>query len=287
MYSSILVTYHHVLSDQYLKKCCVRFFSSLELKRLRQHKIKRDTLLFKSARGIQLMWRVASAKTALFTLRKMLHETIKKQNESAKQITNCYRQFHFRRTLNEKVMLTRKKKLCAISIQCFWRMILSIESLKVLQKSYTYQKENSAAIIIQKRIRQVIAINMVQKERFRAQNLSKLKSEKALKLTGWWRLCAAKRRVRKLRMIKNKYIIENFALEIKSASKIAALWRGKKGRDVMREKIRSRKARWKQMWSDLDNKYFYYNQVRKVKLNSLDIVIFLQITYKYSQLQFF
>jgi len=57
-------------------------------------------------------------------------------------------------------------------------------------------------------------------------------------------------------------------VETEAATQIAAYWRGHKGRLKARIALDLKKTRWKKMWSNEDNRYFFYNQVcAKCKCN--------------------
>jgi len=131
-----------------------------------------------------------------------------------------------------------------------------------LEREFKNSIENAAAIIIQNEIRRILARIVFIEKRILVEKIVVIKNNKAKIISHWWRLCAAKCRANELRRLMRENIIENMKLECRASSKIAAVWRGKKGRDIAQEKILEKKARWKHMWSEEDERYFYYNQVR-------------------------
>lgn len=232
-----------------------------ERNRLHQIKVDLDHLLFISTRTIQLMWRVAASKTERNQLQKQLNELQRKRDLAARAISKCYRQHVFRLLLEAKVQDTKIKNINAISIQCFWRQRVAFDQLMKLKFFFNAIRERKAAITIQQGLRRMEAIITINKKRLQAQKSKILKGQKAIIINRWWRMCAATKRAEKIRVMNRKYEKENFELEMRASTMIAATWRGKKGRDVAREVVRARKERWKQMWSDEDKRYFYYNQV--------------------------
>jgi hypothetical protein len=58
-------------------------------------------------------------------------------------------------------------------------------------------------------------------------------------------------------------------VQVRAASKLAAFFRGHKGRLIARKVRLDRSRRWKEMWSDEYGCCFYYN---KVSVNYIDSV---------------
>ena len=228
--------------------------------------------MFKNARTIQLFWRIAASKRKRYVLINARDQLRHKESAAARTIFKFYRQNEFRLLIDELIEKNRMKNINAIIIQCFWRVAISCRQKYLLQSYFNAQKELKAAIIIQQGLRRMIAMIIVANKREIMQKVKLLKKEKSVVIRQWCKQVLAQIRTKQMRQKKEQDIKENFELEVKASTKIASFWRGIKGRELKTLKILEKKARWKKMWSDEDDRYFFYNQVWKLFFSS-------QVTY--------
>ena len=153
------------------------------------------------------------------------------------------------------------KHVRAITIQCFWRVTIARKVTKIIRGIHFEKRQNARAVVIQTKLRHMLAVFALRREQDLAQRIRISKEEKSIIIRHWWRLRLAKKHAEELRRNNLQYIKENVILEMNASTVISAAWRGKKGRDICKEALLKRKARWKELWSDEESRYFYYNQV--------------------------
>ena len=251
--------------------------------RLYQLKIELEISLFKNARTIQLFWRITRSKRRRNILVNVRNEIRSKQRMAASTIFKFYRQNEFRLLINELIEKTKTKNISAIKIQCFWRVVISYQQKLLLQNLFNKQNEHKAAIIIQQGLRRMIAMTIVANKRESALKVKILKKENAIVIRRWCRQVLAQIKTERMKEKREKCIRENFELELMASTKIAAFWRGIKGRELKQIKILEKKAQWKKMWSDEDDRYFFYNQVWCFFCRNKSLIRFLLTDYFYGR----
>ena len=210
---------------------------------------------------IQSIWRMKVALMTLNRLKLSFQNKKKRDFNAATCLIRSVRTMQFRFKIEERVKHTTMIYTKAAKIQFWYRKKVLYQKKKIEKKVELEVLRQESVIIIQKNWRRKQAFITMLALRKDYENEEKLKYDRAFILTTWFRICLAKGR---LHMLKAKHIQDLelcFKVETKAAIQIESCWRGYQGRLKSHAAIKAKKSRWKQMWSENDKRYYYYNQV--------------------------
>ncbi len=215
----------------------------------------------KSTIHIQTLWRIKIARGVLEDKKVRVLRQYLKEQKASRIIFRSIRKNCFRNCIHRRVQQTRYINDSASMIQGWLHEQMTLIKRKRKEELRRQAERNSMASMIQSYWRMKAARLLAFQLRIQRDTLIALKRKKGLILTRWWRGCQARLRLRLLRQQYRERLERKFQIQTESATHIASCWRGHLGRNEAREKVKSRKSRWKQMWSDQDQCHFYYNQV--------------------------
>lgn len=241
----------------------VRMFSAkCEHKCVFNLKVALDELRCQSSIVIQCCWRIYCARKEINFRFEKLRQYHRKLYESSNVIQRCYHCHFFRILMEKRIQETRNKRMKATIIQCFWRTAVSSGKFKELRYAYIKKLHKASATLIQCQLRRFASVLKLEKLKEQAHFNLLVRVAKKRLLSRWWKLCLAKLEASSIREKQRQYITDLIRLEIRQSTKIAAVWRGKKDRDRVRSMLLSggKASRWKQIWSEEYNRYFYYNK---------------------------
>lgn len=192
-----------------------------------------------------------SLKTAFVAIQKM-------RRLMASKITNSCNKFLFRKEIRNRIKRTQRRLEATIIIQRWyiiekerrWHITLNERQLMVSRLM--------ASKIIQRNFKRKLAYLQLLVLRRKKEELIALQQEKATVLCRFGRLLAAKNRVRQRREEYEEEIKKAMMLRIWAATEIEAAWRGKLGRDRSKTSKIVRSQRWKALWSETEQRVFYY-----------------------------
>ncbi len=250
------------------QRFCVKiqsFVRMLSAKKIK-HKLKLERMRFEqlqllSAIKMQSSWRMWNAINIRKKLKLDLQRREREKSNAANTMYRILRSFQFRKRIEAKVQYRIMLNTMATKIALWYRGLVLKHRLKVEAQAKFEVLQSEASTLLQKYWRRKHARNLfcVLKREFEAQK--QLKSQKALVITSWCRMCLAKLRVRILKKEHREYLKLRFRVETDAATQIQSCWRGYKGRLVANEVLISKKSRWKKIWSEEDGRFFFYNQV--------------------------
>lgn len=249
--------------------CCIKLqaiFRQMLAKNLRgQLKMKKIAFEHKQylcCIKIQSSWRMRAAIMTLKELKLSRQKQLEKEFNAVCCLSRSVRIMQFRHKIEERVQHTNMLNSMAIKIQVCYRDRVSFAKFKAEEKNRHEILRQESAIRIEKTWRRKDAFMIAKILRKNRAALEKLKSEKAFVLTSWSRVCLAKRQLYVLRDKRTEELKLRLKVETEAATQIESCWRGHKGRSEAREVLRTKKSRWKQLWSENDGRHYFYNQVR-------------------------
>ena len=193
-------------------------------------------------------------------LRLAWHAQKAMERSSARKIATTYRTVLFRREVQKRIVRAMRRLEGSKLIQSWYRR----EKARAWHKLVVAQELRAARLrasrVIQRRVRQRLAlVKLVALRRKRDEEIA-LRERKAVSLCRFGRLCVAKIRVGKRRAEFEREVREFMVVKVWSSTRIASVWRGKQGRDRARKAALAKVHRWKQLWSEDDGAFYYYNK---------------------------
>ena len=215
---------------------------------------------------IQAMWRSHIAQDISQRLRQINKMERERIDRAKKSISKFMIATKFRLHINRRISYRIMLNCLASSIQKWYRERKDISRRKEEEAIRIEKCRNESCILIQKTwYRKVAYMKRNELIKMREER-NALKREKAIIISKWTRMCMAQKLLGRLRAQRIEALKKQLKLETWASIQISSGWRGYKGREKTKSVIRSRQARWKQMWSDKDQRYFFFNQVRMAKL---------------------
>lgn len=229
-------------------------------KRLLCLKLTRELQRLRAAILVQAAWRMHVGAKRLKLLRLAWHAQRAMERSAARKIATSYRTVLFRREVLRRIFRTRRRLEGSKSIKKWWRQ----EKARVWHNLVVAQELRAARLrasqVIQRRVRQRLALVELMALRRKRDKEIALREGKAALLCRFGRLCLAKIRVCERRAEFEEEVRQFMVVKVRSSTRIASAWRGKKGRDRAREAALAKVHRWKQLWSEVDAAFYYYNK---------------------------
>jgi len=222
--------------------------------------INHQNLMDELSNKIQLCWRIFMSKKVMDYKYRLLQSRKKKEHVASYSISVAYRRYSFRQSISRRVESTRMRHDAATKIKSWYEEESRKEIERRRNKKMLIQLREFASIIVQNAWRRKAAYMRKHQIMIKKKTIESLQQIKAYILTSWWRVCLAKCHVNKLRIEKIEEERRIIRWTIWAATKIAACWRVKIGRSRAKEAFIEKQSRWKQLWSETDNRYFFYNQ---------------------------
>ncbi|GMH88698.1 hypothetical protein TrVE_jg986 [Triparma verrucosa] len=244
-----------------IQKICRSHLAKLEHKRRADNKIANDRLRFYSTWKIQGSWRQHTARERLKRQRKWVQNRFESRNSSATKIQVRYRAYRCRMILSTMVSDKREQTKAATYVQACWRARLAWLEVETKRQIWLAEQESKAALIMQRAWRRKAAQKLIEAMKAEKKRMERLRESMASLIESWWRGVIARREAAELKKQYLAQLRRMADLENWGATMIAACWRGKGGRDLWRERVWQKKARWKEMWSEEEARKFYYNQI--------------------------
>lgn len=210
---------------------------------------------------IQSCWRTRLAVHTSGKILELKYFQKKIEKQASNKISKCFKSYQFRQILSQRISFTELLKRSALQIQVWFRDITLAFQLQSEDAKRLQEIRKVASIYIQKSWKRKAAYKTVKQLQRHNKELNIQKREKSIILTTWVRVYQARYRVKEIRKIHQKERIHGQKLELWASIRIASYWRGYKGRVRSHLAIKAKKSRWKEMWSDKEQRCFYYNQV--------------------------
>ena len=163
--------------------------------------------------------------------------------------------------LSTMVSDKREQTKAATYVQACWRARLAWLEVETKRQIWLAEQESKAALIMQRAWRRKAAQKLIEAMKAEKKRMERLRESMASLIERWWRGVIARREAAELKKQYLAQLRRMADLENWGATMIAACWRGKGGRDLWRERVWQKKARWKEMWSEEEARKFYYNQI--------------------------
>lgn len=196
---------------------------------------------------------------------KVLHdEVLKKSHSAATTIAHAYRHFYFLICFKRRTRCKKQRHNFATKIQCFFRLRVASREVNRIKECHRKRQILESAVVIQRAMRRRAAILVSKKLLSKCELLNCLKAEKAVHIRRWWRGVLGRKRAILVKAGQIEEIKDQLRMELWAATTISAAWRGKMNRKRVKS-IRSDKLcgdAWKEMYSEEESRYFYYNQVK-------------------------
>lgn len=235
--------------------------AKLTKQRLLLERTKLEHLQLVSSIKIQSIWRMWKAVAILKQLKLDFLEEQRKESNAANRMFHSLRAFHFRRRVEARVRHTKMLNDMATKIEMWYREKALSTRLKLEAQVKLVELKQKSATVVQKYWRRKRARILLEKLKREHEALELLKLKKAFEINTWCRMCLAKKKVRALKREHLEYLKLRFRVETAASTQIQSCWRGNRGRLIAQKLLISKKSRWKRMWSEEDNRYFFYNQV--------------------------
>ena len=215
----------------------------------------------KCAIRIQAKWRSEIVKKRV----QILKQTRRNQRESMQKakctISKLINVIKFRIAIAKRATYRKKLNCFASEIQNWYKQRRSIIRRKEEEAISIRVYRNECCTTIQKTWLRKLAYMELSRLYEIRERTNALKKEKAVILIRWAKMCLARQLLSKLRMQHREALMKQFQMESWASIQISSAWRGYKGRQKAQTVILSKKSRWKQMWSDKDQRYFFFNKV--------------------------
>lgn len=231
------------------------------LRKLKEEAMALDKKRFRSCITIQKLWRSELARHRMNEMRLELFKVRRRKAKASTMITRMIKRNQFRACIRRKVLHTRWLHSIASKIQRWYRQRVTLFALKVNEELRIKILRNLAAVTIQSLTRRLLAQLLLHQLKIQQDEVICFKANKSVIITCWCRVNLARTKVNRLRQERNERLKQQFVIQSSAATQIEAFWRGCIGK--MRAQIErdKNKSQWKQMWSEEDQTYFYYNQV--------------------------
>jgi len=234
-----------------------------------ERRITRNKVLSEACISIQCQYRKILARQMIASLKAQRQQIQRTINNAAIILQRLVRAFLFKLLLERKVELKRRKHSNVTIIQSWFRCIIAKEKFKKRKSMKLHAKISHSAVVIQCFIRQMLSISHLQNLVQERTKLERVKERSALVISCSWRQFDARRECNKRRKSREAQMQTIAQVQVRAASKLAAFFRGHKGRLIARKIRLDRSRRWKEMWSNEYGCCFYYN---KVSVNYIDSV---------------
>ena len=244
-----------------IQTCCRKCLARMEYWRRFHAKVALEKKMQADCWKIQCCWRQKSATMKVSKQARRLKKLAKKKRKNATKIQNRYRAYRCRSVLREGIKEKKLMHKAATYVQCVWRSRQAWLEVETKRQIWIAEQESKSAIKLQQAWRRRSAQKMVEAIKEERKRLAALRVEMASLVERWWRGILARREAAELKKQYLAQLRRMAELENWGATIIAGGWRGKKGRDLSRARLWERKARWKEMWSDEEQRKFYYNQI--------------------------
>ena len=244
-----------------IQKICRYHLAKLECRRRREAKILNDRLRWTKAWVIECAWRQFVARKDVERQRLANSDLYDLRMKSATGIQVRYRSYRCRTILKSKALERKSMIVAATYVQSCWRARLAWLETETKRQIWLAEQEGKAALILQRAWRRKAAQKLIEMMKEEKKRMQREREEMAGVIERWWRGVLARRQAAELKKQYLAQLRRMADLENWGSTIIAATWRGKVGRDLAKDRRWQRKARWKEMWSDEEQRKFYYNQI--------------------------
>ena len=254
------------INKSVLIQSIIRRHLAIQMKdRIQMENTAVEKLQLRSCIKLQSIFRMKLAAINMDKLKTELLKVLAQRAYAASCIARSMRLMTFRAQIQKRVMYKNRLKRMAIQIQSWYHRRIHLQREKAQKVIECDALQLKSAIILEKNWRRKCAYNTAKTLMKEIMELNKSQHEKAFILTSWSRVCIARLRVKLLRKEKIEFLELRFKIESQAAILIESCWRGHQGRLKASEVLKTKKFRWKQMWSDEYQRRFFYNQVGKIK----------------------
>lgn len=248
-------------------QCIIRRYlarKKMIMRHMREIALKQQK--FEASIRIQCWFRCRIAYGIMSMKKIQQNKIMKLQRRAAERLKKNMRIFQFKSQVKKAVLRKRWLHCEATKIECWYRSILALKKMKQRRSQKAVIHQSTCAIRIQCMVRKSLAITQLYTLRKNDIDFKRRKEESALILTLFFRKIVAVTESNRRRAARRTLMEKIIALEISSATKIAAAYRGYTGRLIKQRLQGEKKSKWKEMWSHDDGCPFYYNQVRERNL---------------------
>ena len=211
---------------------------------------------------IQSKWRSELAWRESCKIRLEIFNIKRARNRAAKTITRLFRRILFCRLIQSRVEMKRMSIRATILLQQWFRNILELREVKRLEQVQRHEELQRASALIQCYVRKWQAQFVFREKKRAKEMMEKQRIDAARSISGLCRIILAKKQMKELQEKRRSHLEWVYQLRTKSATEISSWWRGCQGRKRVLELQKAQQNHWKEMWSEADQTYFYYNKVR-------------------------
>ena len=249
-------------------QCISRIYLSKKKRlSLLERKLTRNKVASKACISIQSRYRQKLANRIFTSLKAEKTKIQRIQRLAAIRVQKLMKMFLFKLCIERKIENQRWKRDNAVMIQTWYRCIISKNELNKRKAIKLQTQITNSAIIIQCFARKILSISQLAILSRERAAIEHAKEHSALIITCLWRQFVARQECNKRRKSREVQMRTIARVQAISATKLAALYRGRKGRLIARKARYDKSRRWKEMWSDEHRCCFYYNRVSETAVN--------------------
>lgn len=211
---------------------------------------------------IQSKWRSELAWRESCRIRLENFNIKRARNRAAKTITRLFRRILFCRLIQSRVEMKRMSIRATILLQQWFRNILELREVKRLEQVQRHEELQRASTLMQCYVRKWQAQFVLREKKRAKEIMEKQRIDAARSISGLYRIILAKKQMKELQEKRKSHLEWVHQLRTKSATEISSWWRGCQCRKRVLELQKEKENHWKEMWSEADQTYFYYNKVR-------------------------
>lgn len=256
--------------------CCIKIQSIVRMYLAKKKHLLRverritwNRILSEASISIQCEYRKRLARQMFASLKAQRQQIQRNTKKAAIIMQRLVKAFLFKLLLERKVELKRRKHSYVTIIQSWFRCMIAKKELKKRKSMKLHAQISYSAVVIQCFIRRMLSISHLQNLVQERTNLERLKEHSAIVITCSWRQFDARRECNKRRKSREAQMETIAQVQARAASKLAAFFRGHKGRLIAQNIRIDRSQRWKEMWSNEHGCCFYYNKVSEKCIDSV------------------
>lgn len=228
---------------------------------IKQHIAATKALRERKALLIQRVYRGHVDRSIVRSKRQLKKYEHLLQVESAVRIQRRLRARKTGTILDTLVAFRRKKFRSAAKIQALARGRIARWRYRELRLKTRDELLNRNATIIQTQLRVMHARMIVQRLRRERAEWITARSKAVTVFSKFWRAKEARAMFAEMKKIREMELRDQALLELWSAVKIQAVFRGYRGRIYFDEKLREKKGKWKELFDEEKGRRFFYNKL--------------------------
>jgi hypothetical protein len=244
-----------------LQSACRMWKCMYKMKLLKQHLAATKALRERKALLIQRVYRGHVDRSMVKSKKELMMYEQLLRVESAIRIQRRLRVRKTGSILDALIAFRRRKYTSATKIQALARGRIARWRFRELRLKVRDEILNKNATIIQTQLRVMHARIIVNRLRLERRQWIEERSKAVTVFSKYWRSKEARAMFAEMKRIRELELRDQALLELWSAVKIQAAYRGYRGRIYFDQKLREKKGKWKELFDEEKGRRFFYNKL--------------------------